>query len=384
MIPMKDRQINYGKSSLRTMLEENYRYIDKTEPIYRLISSSTNVFLSRPRRFGKSLLIDTLSEIFQGHRDLFQGLAIADTDYDWKSYPVIRLDMSTINRKNPEAFEKKLNSTIKSIGLKLGIDLDSKVDVKDPPSYISQLLETLYDQGKKSVVLIDEYDYPVIGNIDTGLDNMKKMLEVMKEFYLSLKANDNYIHFLLLTGVTRIARSSIFSGMNNLDDINFDSKYSDLLGFTQEDVESYFSSEIDAGAKKLGISREEFINKVKEWYDGYRFSDSDVTVYNPSDVNLFFSKNCEFVSYWIQTGTPAFLVSLLSSGCQGDINKELMLPKEKDFFLSNLNLEELDSSENLVLLLYQSGYLTIDRYDSENDQYYLSFANEEVTVDFNS
>ena len=386
MVPMEKRQINYGKSAFKTLIESNYRYVDKTEVIYRLIKENSSVFLSRPRRFGKTLLVDILSEIFQGNKDLFQGLSIYDKDYDWKRYPVIRLDMSKINRKTPELFEETLTDNIRSIGLKLGVDLESLTRIKDPSSYISQLLESLYDQGKKSVILIDEYDYPVIGNMDTGLNNMKKMLEVMKEFYISLKANDNYIHFLLLTGVTRIARSSIFSGMNNLDDISFDSRFCDLTGYTQEDLEKYFSSEIDQKSQELNISKKDFIYKIKDWYDGYRFSDSSVSVYNPADINLFFRKNCEFVSYWIQTGTPSFLVSLLSKASKIDMEKEFILPRGSNFFLSNLSLEKLDDKDNLIRLFYQTGYLSINRIESVNGsgKYYLGFPNREVAVAFTS
>ena len=380
----KTGRINYGENSLKTLILDQCRYIDKTQNIYKLIKSYKRVFLARPRRFGKTLLVDTLSEIFQGNRELFRGLSIYESDYEWKPYEVIRLDMYKITRKTPKAFEENLTDNIRSVGLKLGVDLPSLTKIEDPSSYISRLLEVLDEQGKRAVILIDEYDYPVIGNISTDIDNMKIILEVMKEFCVSLKANDNYIHFLLLTGVTRIARSSIFSGMNNLKDISFNTEFCDLLGYTQEELETYFAPEISHGLSNSKLPRTDFLSKIRTWYNGYRFSDADTTVYNPADVHLFFQDDCKFTSYWTETGTPKFLVHLLSRVLKIDMDKELKYPRASQFFSSNIDLDKLDDTDNLVLLLYQTGYLTINSYDSNTEQYHLGFPNKDVEIAFNS
>ncbi len=385
MVSLVNRKINYGKSSFKNIIEKNYRYIDKTEAIYRLISSANDcVFLSRPRRFGKTLLLDTLSEIFQGNKELFRGLSIYEKDYDWKSYPVIRLDMSDTDRGSPQELKDSLLDSVSQIATEKGIDISSLTKITTPRSYMSTLLKQIKKSGQKAVVLIDEYDYPILSNIGKkSSEELQDLLEVLKDFYLSFKTNDACIHFLLLTGVTRIARSSIFSGMNNLKDISFSSEFCDLVGYTQEEVELYFATEIDSVSKSQNYHREDFITQIKDWYDGYRFSDSETSVYNPADINMFFGEECKFVSYWIQTGITSFLVNIVSSASKLDMSEEFCLPKEADFFLSNISLDELSDKDNLILLLYQAGYLTIKRYDSINKQYYLSFPNREVAVAFN-
>ena len=376
--------IQYGSSSLSEIRELGALYIDKTERVYDLISQATKrFFLARPRRFGKTLLVDTLSEIFSGNKELFKGLAIYNKDYDWKSYPVIRLSLFNISDNTPEKLNNRLIRVIKQVAKsnKYNVEWERSSLAQD---YLENLFLYFQQQNQKVVVLIDEYDYPLLSCISQDESTISALTEVMRSFYSVLKLYSDSIHFLLLTGVTRLAYTSIFSGLNNLSDISFDADYCDIMGYTQEELERYFSSEIEKGASIIKKNRKDFLSSVREWYDGYRFSDSDVTVYNPGDLNQFFQRKCKFVSYWTQTGTSTFLVSLLSSAIKFDLKDEITSPKEIDFFFSNLDLNDLDNRENLVRLFYQTGYLTIKSYDSQTEQYFLDFPNREVSIAFSS
>ena len=376
--------IQYGSSSLSEIRELGALYIDKTERIYDLISQATKrFFLARPRRFGKTLLVDTLSEIFSGNKELFKGLSIYNKDYSWKSYPVIRLSLFNISANTSEELNNRLIRVIKQVASfnKYKIEWEKSSLAQD---YLENLFLYFRQQNQKVVILIDEYDSPLLNSLSQDESTISALTEVMRSFYSVLKLYSDSIHFLLLTGVTRLAYTSIFSGMNNLSDISFDQDYCDIMGYTQEELEQYFSSEIEKGTSTLNTSKKEFLSLVKDWYDGYRFSDSDVTVYNPGDVNQFFQRKFKFVSYWTQTGTSTFLVKLLSSVAKVDLKDEIASPKEIEFFFSNLDLNELDNKENLVRLFYQTGYLTIKNYNSETEQYYLDFPNKEVSIAFSS
>lgn len=385
MLKVKNKPINYGRSSFRTMIEKNYRYIDKTESIYKLISSPIDcAFLSRPRRFGKTLFVDTLAEIFQGNKELFEGLAIYNTDYDWFKYPVISLSLSNCSVRTQEELDRKLRIAVCDAAKKHGVNIEGNGYVTSD-EYLSGLIQALSTKcGTNVVVLIDEYDYPIIGNMDLESSLLHDLLKTLRGFYSVIKNLDKYIHFVFLTGVTRIAKTSIFSGMNNLKDISFDPEFSDILGYSQEDIETYFSREIDDGASSLGISRKEYISQVKEWYDGYRFSKKELRVYNPADINLFFGSSSDFISYWVNTGTPSFLVHILSKVSKIDLDSDLSYPRSAEFFLSVLDLDDLEDQDNLILLLYQAGYLTVKDYSSDTNQYLLSIPNKEVELAFKS
>ena len=377
--------IQYGTSTLSELINQGSMYIDKTARIYDLISRHTKrFFLSRPRRFGKSLLIDTLSEIFQGNRELFKGLAIYDKDYDWKKYAIIRIDMSRLSKPDPELFKTFLIDEICSIASGLKIDLSAIQKVNDPGFYMTHLLRNLQNKGQKAVILVDECEYPIIGNIDLPHEEVKVFLNILKSFYTTLKSFDSVIHFIFLTGVTRIAYTSIFSGINNLDDISFDPSFWDILGYTQEELISNFGSNIDEGAKLISISRSDFIEKIKSWYDGYRFSPMDSSVYNPADINLFFTKNYDFYPYWTDTGTSTFMVELLSTFPIFDFKTEFSLPRSSRFIKGIIDITKELGKEELIRLLYQSGYLTVKSGDPSKDKYYLGFPNYEVDVSFNS
>ena len=375
------KKIQYGAASFKEIVKTSSLYIDKTSKIYDLITQgSRRFFLSRPRRFGKTLLVDTLSEIFQGNKELFKGLAIYDTDYDWTPYPIIRLSLSTITATNAKDLNKELIKKVTDFAETYGYQLNSTFS-SSCGDYLSDLFKYFKKIDKQVVVLIDEYDYPILKNIDLGTSLLEEIRETLKGFYAILKDNTNYIRFLFLTGVGRFSKTSIFSGINDLLDISSSDKYADLLGYTQEEVEHYFAPYIDDGAAKLKLTRQQFIDEVKDWYDGYRFSDSDINVYNPSSINMFFeSETYRFNTYWISTGTPEFLVKILSKKEHSgfDIQQELL--KERTDFLEDneLNLSNL----NLITLLYQSGYVTVKNYNPIKGRYTLGFPNREVRKSF--
>ncbi len=375
------KKIQYGAASFKEIVKTSSLYIDKTSKIHDLITQgSRRFFLSRPRRFGKTLLVDTLSEIFQGNKELFKGLAIYDTDYDWTSYPIIRLSLSTITATNAKDLNRELIRVVKDVSKKLKCKL-SWEDAVTARDYFCDLFNYFSNQDKQVVVLIDEYDYPILKNINLDTSLLEEIRETLKGFYAVLKDNTNYIRFLFLTGVGKFSKTSIFSGINDLLDISSSDKYADLLGYTQEELEHYFAPYIDDGAAKLKLTRQQFIDEVKDWYDGYRFSDSDINVYNPSSINMYFEAGSyNFNTYWISTGTPEFLVKILSKKEHSgfDIQQELL--KERTDFLEDneLNLSKL----SLITLLYQSGYITVKNYNSTNGRYTLGFPNREVRKSF--
>lgn len=376
-----DKEIQYGVATFKRLIQRNAMYIDKTDRIYKLISGATsNFFLSRPRRFGKTLLVDILSEIFQGNKELFRGFAIYNTDYDWVSYPVVRLSLNDCDATTFKDLNEYLQFSIQNIAIQYNCDL-KKFHPKNTVQLFSALFTCFAMQHKQVVVLIDEYDYPILKNIDIDISSLEEIRETLKNFYAVLKKHSNTIRFLFLTGVGSFSRASIFSGINDLDNISASESYADLLGYTQDELEQYFATYIDCGAKKLGVSKSQFIDEIKNWYDGYRFSKKNIKVYNPSSINKFFKEGIyDFETYWISTGTPEFLIKLIAQKENSgfDIQKELL--KERTDFLTNniLNLSQLD----LITLLYQSGYITVSDYNPTNGRYKLDFPNQEVRISF--
>ena len=379
---MISNDIQYGASSISEIRRLGALYVDKTERIYDLITGKNRrLFLSRPRRFGKTLLIDTLSEIFQGNRELFSGLAIDNKNYDWKPYPVIRLSLLNICDNTPEELNANLRELIKTTARIFRYDVKWR-NSQQASKYLEDLFLYFIERNEKVVVLIDEYDYPLISNMSLPNQKLLDLLEVMRSFYSTLKLYSNTLQFLFLTGVTRIAYTSIFSGMNDLYDMSLDSRYTDLLGYTQEELEFNFNTQIDTLSSSTKMSRESFLEEVKKWYDGYRFSDSNLSVYNPSDINLFFQGG-KFTTYWIDTGTPTFLVDILSKLNKFDILEYLSTPKDFSFFKGILKLDQLTEKNNVLRLLYQSGYLTIVG-ETPDGRYYLGFPNTQVDISFTS
>ncbi len=272
------KKLPIGISTFRKIIEGGYLYIDKTKDIYRMINEGELYFLSRPRRFGKSLLVSTLDEIFSGNKDLFKGLWIYNSDWKWEKYPVIRIDMSKIKVESKIEMKQELIKMIKEIAETM------EIEIKEDTYYgcFRELIEKLArkNEKKKVVILIDEYDKPIIDNI-TNTEEVIGIRDVLKGFYGIMKAEDEYIRFIFMTGVSKFSKAGVFSELNNLIDITMIPQYATMLGITQEELERYFTEHIEGMAKELKISKKEVIEKIRDWYNGYCFSENSERVYNP-------------------------------------------------------------------------------------------------------
>ncbi len=339
----------------------NYLYIDKTPEVYRLVRSGKVFFLSRPRRFGKSLLLSTIRYLFEGEKELFEGLWI-HSRWDWgKRYPVILLSMPEC--KGRAGLMERMENRLKNIGEEKRVKLEGK----EPAILFEDLIRRLSEKYScKVVVLIDEYDRPILDNIEEP-EKAKEVREYLKGFYSLLKDLDEYVKFILLTGVTRFSKAGIFSGLNNLKDISLDPRYGNIVGITQEELERYLGEEI----KRHNVDLEE----VKEWYNGYSFLGDKL--YNPFDVLWFVDSGCVFKDYWFSTGTPNFLIKLIETG-------NFYIPELSNLVVGEEMMDRFDV-ENIrpEVILYQAGYLTIDeviRSPRGGMLYRLKVPNKEVRM----
>ncbi|MCX7870821.1 MAG: ATP-binding protein [bacterium] len=356
------RKLPIGISDFKELITNNYIYVDKTRYIYELLSSSKYIFLSRPRRFGKSLLLSTIEYLYEGKKELFKGLYIEDK-WDWnQKYPVIRIDFSVDIREYKGVYsriEDELEINYKKYKMK-----ESKK--KDEVTRFKKLIIDLSEKYRKQVVvLIDEYDKPILDLIEDK-KQAEEARKILKEFYSVLKGLDRYIKFVLVTGVSKFAKVSLFSGLNQLEDISLSKEYGDICGYTQEELEHYFK----------GYLKDVNIEEVREWYNGYNFLANKV--YNPFDVLLYLRKK-EIRNYWYETGTPSFLIKLIK---QKEYNiAELEGIKADESLLNKFDVEEIE----IEAIMFQSGYLTIRDYKvSENGILFeLGFPNKEVRVSFN-
>lgn len=374
------RNINSTSSSFGSLITGGCVYVDKTEYLHELITSrDVYFFLSRPRRFGKSLTVSTLQAIFEGRKELFEGLYIGKTGYDFKKHPVIRIDFALLELQNADFLRKTLLWKLNRIAEENDIVLNEKEFVK---SAFQELIEKLYQKYGKVVVLIDEYDKPLSDSID-NVTNAVEIRDVLRGFYEALKASAEYLRFVFITGVTKYSKMSIFSSMNNLNDLSLNPRYATLLGYTQEELEHYFAEGIDEGSKALNISKDEYIKKVKQWYDGYCFAPNARTVYNPVSIGLFFfSEGRFFYNYWMNTGGRALLVYDIAKQVDFNISTDLDTPISVDT-LTSYDITELTGKnvnvDSYKSLLLQTGYLTIkEALGSSGQMFILGFPNEEV------
>jgi len=368
-----------GIQDFEKLREGRFLYIDKTQHLYRLITTGTAYFLSRPRRFGKSLMISTLECIFKARKDLFKNTWILNSpeaaSYDWKEYPIIRLDMGEISRSSKENLEEGLLKKVLSIASEYGVTLPEPLI--DPASALSSLIEGLVKlKNLRVVVLIDEYDKPILDNI-LDLKKADEIREVLRSFYTIFKSQDGNIHFLMLTGVTKFTKVSIFSGLNNPEDLTLTDVNSDLVGYTQTELENNFMPSIKNLAQHLSTPIQAQLDKIKSWYNGYQFSANGTPVYNPFSVLLLLRQEA-YQAHWFSTGTPTFLMGLLKSERfnLADLNR---LQVDAD----GLSMSDITKME-LVALLYQTGYLTITGYNQEYRIYELNYPNLEVKTAFTS
>ena len=356
------KKLPIGISTFSKIIEQDYLYIDKTKEAYELITNHQYAFLSRPRRFGKSLFIDTLQEIFEGNKALFKGLYIEEK-WDFEdNYPVIKISFS--GSRDVKRLKENIFRNMDISQEKFGIVCSENYDYA---TCFAELIKKSYDKYQKPVViLVDEYDKAILDNIDQ-IEVAKESREIVKILYTQIKENDRYIKFAFLTGVSKFTKASIFSGLNNLEDISLNPNFGTICGYTQNDIESTFLPYLD------GID----LDELQSWYNGYNFLNDKV--YNPFDILLFIKNDYKFNNYWFKTGTPSFLIKLFNEQPYNlaefenlEVGEEIL----ESFDIENLSLETV---------MFQSGYLTIKKqeYFGSNLIYTLAFPNLEVKKSFN-
>ena len=292
------KPISTSVYTFQDLIEGGFLYVDKTEFVYQLVRYPKGLnFLSRPRRFGKSLLLSTLKAYFLGRRDLFEGLALYDKPVRWKRYPIIHIDLGPKEVNSSEDLQEFLRNRIDLVAQRYGISL-SRSSYEER---FQELIERLSAKGEKVVILIDEYDKPILSNIANP--QIGEILRTLKSFYAVIKATEPYQRFVLLTGVSKFSKVSVFSDLNNLTDLTMAAPYATALGYTQNELESNFAPLIAELAAKEGISYEDILEKIRSWYNGYRFEEGSETVYNPVSVMSCLSAG-KFSNYWFETGTP--------------------------------------------------------------------------------
>jgi hypothetical protein len=363
------KNLPIGIQSFEKLRSNDYLYIDKTKLIHQLITTGKIYFLSRPRRFGKSILISTLDALFSGRKELFEGLYIYDK-WDWtKTNPVIRIDWTAIKHGTPEEIEKSLAVWLKIKARENEIALFSEYAAD---SFRELITELHRKTGEKVVILIDEYDVPILDRMGKSHEDLKAIQESLQGFYRILKATDEHLQFIFLTGVSKFAKLSIFSTLNSPNDITIDNKYAAICGYTQEELEYYFSERIDELVAEQGYTREKLLDRIRFWYDGYTW-DGKTAIYNPFSTLLFFDKKI-FSNYWFSSGTPTFLIEQLKMREQIDLVLETF-EASQDIFDSfdPVHIENIP-------LLFQTGYLTVKsvKKTEEELKYLLGVPNKEV------
>jgi hypothetical protein len=367
------KEITSYSYSFEKLIQGNFLYVDKTEYIWQLICPSTaGYFLSRPRRFGKSLTVSTLKAVFEGKKELFKGLALYNKPYDWKKHPIIHLDLSNCEITTADELVEYLNGQLDNIAMLHNL----KVRGTLLTSRFENLINDVSMQGEV-VILVDEYDKPILDNVTTS--NIDAILKVLKGFYSNIKKTGGIQRFVFITGVSKFCHVSLFSNLNNLTDISMDARYATMFGYTQEELEANFGDRILAlaGAQDIDIYKA----KIKEWYNGYRFHEKAATVYNPVSLAQFFQKGGEFDNYWYDTGTPTFLMKLFKD-TKFDFHSIIGGKSVPKIVFSAWEIDSVDP----LTLMYQTGYATIKSTEQKFDRtlYFLDFPNREVEESFSA
>lgn len=367
------RKLPIGIQSFEFIRSEGYLYVDKTALVYRLVTMGKPYFLSRPRRFGKSLLLSTLEAYFKGKKELFKGLAIEQLEENWFEYPVLHLDLNAEKYDSPQRLESMLELQLESWEKQYGVD-------KGTMTYSGRFMTVIrsaYEQtGRRVVVLVDEYDKPMLQSFDNP-ELQEDFRKTLTAFYTVLKSADPYLQFVFITGVTKFAQMGVFSTLNQLNDISLDAKYNALCGMTCSEIEDTFAPELHALAVEMETTYEDIMAQLTARYDGYRFTPSKrfTPIYNPFSV-LNALEELRFANYWFASGTPTFLVEILK-------RTKFDLRQMDGIEVSSASLsDDRADIDNPVPLVYQSGYLTIKSYDERFSTYTLGFPNEEVKYGF--
>lgn len=367
------KQLPLSTYTFRDIVENNYLYVDKTQYFYQLLNApKSSYFLSRPRRFGKSLLISTLAEILSGNKELFKGLWIYESDYDWAEYPIIRIDFSDLPITNAEELKLTLDHILEEQAQLYGLTLTGFNFQTKFRSLIRQIAET-----EQVVILIDEYDKPIVDNLE-DVEEAKKIRSVLKILYSGIKAADPYLHMAFITGISKFSQVGVFSALNNLVDLTLNTQYATMLGLTEDELRHNFTDHIIELATDLGLAEDVLVDRIRRWYDGFQFAADSPNVYNPySVIHLFYHKR--FSNYWFQSGTPTFLINLIrkKNPPLADFNETKMV----EIGFTTYELENLA----VIPLLFQTGYLTIKGHYQEDMReavYTLAYPNFEVESAF--
>jgi hypothetical protein len=360
-----------GIQSFEKLRKGDYLYVDKTDLIYRLVTTGCYYFLSRPRRFGKSMLLSTLQAYFSGQKELFEGLAISRLEKDWNTYPILHLDLNTEVYADVKALENKLNAALSSWEDTYG---RNPVEQSFPTRFEGVIRRAYEKMGRGVVILVDEYDKPVLQAVEDE-ELQETYRNILKGFYGALKSMDGCIQFAFLTGVTKFGKISVFSDLNNLYDISMDKTYISICGITDEELDTVLTPYIQRLSTTMNLTYDEVREQLRKQYDGYHFCANSIGIYNPFSILCTFRSN-EFKNYWFETGTPSYLVYLLK---KHHYNLEYMTSA----VVGNDVLNSVDSqSTDPLPVIYQSGYLTIKDYNPRFKVYTLGFPNAEVEEGF--
>lgn len=367
-----ERRYPVGIQTFERLRQENYVYIDKTDLVWKMTRESPYVFLSRPRRFGKSLLSSTLHSYFDGRKDLFEGLKIMALEKDWVQYPVIHLDVSTAkNKENASELQRVLMLLLDPLTEKYG----KRENEKTPGELLQGMIRRAYEQtGKQVAVIIDEYDAPLLEVLHEE-ERLPEYRRVMQELYTPLKASEPMIRFCFITGITKFSQLSIFSTINNLTNVSLDDKYAAICGITEQEFATDMAPDIAMLAKEYECTPEEMHTKLKQQYDGYRFAGKSPDIYNPFSLLKCFNQR-KINNYWFESGTPSFLIRQMQH-----YGTDITTIEHIEAVASAFD-RPTEAMDDALPLLYQSGYLTIKDYDRETDSYILAIPNKEVRVGF--
>lgn len=369
---MINRKYPIGIQTFSRVIREGFLYVDKTDLVWQLAHYATYVFMSRPRRFGKSLLTSTLESYFRGEKELFEGLKIMDLEKEWKQYPVIRLDLSTSKgRETAEDLRQSLMFMLRD-----SLDIYGRDQHEETPGQcLTGIMQRATKQtGRQVVIIIDEYDAPLLEVLhdEETLDAKRK---VMQEFYQPLKANERLVKYCFITGITKFSQLSIFSTINNLTNVTMDTLFTTICGITEEELTTVLKEDIERLANINGTTYENMHQKLKEKYDGYHFTKEPVEVYNPFSLLKAFQQR-ELNNYWFESGTPTFLIRQLQF-----FRTDITSLESLEVFSSDFD-QPTENMKDALPLLYQSGYLTIKDYDSDSQLYTLSIPNQEVRIGY--
>lgn len=370
-----------GIQSFKILREEGFVYVDKTDLIYSLVKNGNVYFLSRPRRFGKSLLLSTMESYFSGDKALFKGLAIDQLEHEWKRHPIFHIDFNGVDFTKPGATEAAIESYIADWETAYGVP-NSKLPTGQR---FAKILEAAHRKtGERCVVLVDEYDKPLLDIIDSESDEQaqwkesrggNEVLNTLKTLYSTFKLANEHLRFVFLTGITKFSQVSVFSGFNQPKDISMDPRYATLCGITDDEIDLYFTETVTEMAHMMGIGGKEVKSRLKKRFDGYHFCENSKGVYNPfSLLNTLDSKVMR--DYWFGTGTPTYLIRLLNK------SNENIDELAGHYYTSSMFMDFKSDEQRPLPMIYQSGYLTIKNYDPEMEEYLLDMPNDEVRRGF--